>query len=111
VGSYAGSSDWDELPTAASFETFRPQPAATTPTTAAPPPAPADENDAFDAPSVRKRLNAIIAFDTTGSMTPLVENVQQKMEYLAAGMIKLMDMDITFIGVGDHGDGKNLLLI
>jgi hypothetical protein len=112
MGSYAGSSDWDDLPAQASFETFRPRPIGSPP--AAPKsdsPAEEEPEATLEAPAVRKRLNAIIAFDTTGSMTPWVENVQQKMEYLAAGMVKLMDMEITFIGVGDHGDGRNMLQI
>lgn len=118
MGSYAGSSDWDDLPAPASFETFRPQPTAAQATSAGSAPgagpivAPNEEAEApLDAPSQRKRLNAIFAFDTTGSMTPWVENVQQKMEYLAAGLLKLMDMELTFIGVGDHGDGRNMLQI
>ncbi len=116
MGSYAGSSDWDELPARASSETFRPQPtsAPTAAKGAAPGPAeePAEEAlDGRDGPAQRKRLNAIFAFDTTGSMTPWVENVQQKMEYLAAGLLKLLDMELTFIGVGDHGDGRNMLQI
>jgi len=44
-------------------------------------------------------------------MTPWVENVQEKMEYLAVGLLKLMDMEVGFIGVGDHGDGRNMLQI
>ena len=74
MGSYAGSSDWDELPARASSETFRPQPTSA-PAAAAPGPAeePAEETLAGpDGPAARKRLNAIFAFDTTGSMTPWV---------------------------------------
>ena len=116
MGSYAGSSDWDDLPTRASFETFRPQPAVASTQASKVAGQPSDEateeTDApLDGPAQRKRLNAIFAFDTTGSMTPWVENVQQKMEYLAAGLLKLMDMELTFIGVGDHGDGRNMLQI
>jgi hypothetical protein len=106
MGSYSGSSDWDDLPERASFEAFKPQPIA--------PPVEKsrEEEEPLDgAPTVKKRLNAIFAFDTTGSMTPWVENVQNKMEYLAAGLLKLMDMEISFIGVGDHGDGRNMLQI
>ena len=111
MGSYAGSSDWDDLPTRASFETFRPQPIVT-PTPGSKPPAPGEEADvALEAPAARKRLNAIFAFDTTGSMTPWVENVQEKMAYLSGGLLRLLDMDISFIGVGDHGDGRNMLQI
>ena len=111
MGSYSGGSDWDDLPERASFEAFHPQPA---PAKAA---APAkemkhDEEAPLEgSPTEKKRINAVIAFDTTGSMTPWVENVQEKMEYLAAGMLKLMDMEISFIGVGDHGDGRNMLQI
>ncbi len=109
MGSYSGTSDWDDLPARDSFEAFRPKPADSAP---APAPASAvssEEPQLEGAPTVKKKLNAIFAFDTTGSMTPWVENVQQKMEYLAAGLIKLMDMQISFIGVGDHGDGRNML--
>lgn len=112
MGSYAGSSDWDDLPARASFETFRPQPTGAPTAAPTPPGEPAEEAGApLDGPAERKRLNAIFAFDTTGSMTPWVENVQQKMEYLAAGLLKLLDMELTFIGVGDHGDGRNMLQI
>jgi hypothetical protein len=111
MGSYSGGSDWDELPDRASFEVFRPKP--TEPSTPVKPPESADDTivDVRDTAHQKKRMNAVIAFDTTGSMTPWVENVQQKMEYLAAGLLKLMDMEISFIGVGDHGDGRNMLQI
>jgi hypothetical protein len=113
MGSYSGSSDWDDLPAPQSFAAFKP--AAAEP--AAPPaPAPvadadADESLAVARGATKKRLNAIFAFDTTGSMTPWIENVQQKLDYHAAGLLKLMDMEIAFIGVGDHGDGRNMLQI
>jgi hypothetical protein len=107
MGSYSGGSDWDDLPERESFEAFRPQPAASLPAKQVV----ADDESIDASPADKKRINAIIAFDTTGSMTPWVENVQEKMEYLAAGMLRLMDMEISFIGVGDHGDGKNMLQI
>lgn len=125
MGSYAGSSDWDVLPSEASFRAFKPRAAATGTGSAGATSGPADRSAATVAtpdsedmevsapgggPS-RKRLNAIFAFDTTGSMTPYVENVQQKMEYLAAGLLKLLDMEIALVGVGDHGDGRNMLQI
>ena len=120
MGSYSGSSDWDDLPERASFEAFRPRPAGATapaspPATVGPAP-PAGEPaeaplDAGAGAAVKKRLDAIFAFDTTGSMTPWVENVQEKMAYLSGGLLRLLDMDISFIGVGDHGDGRNMLQI
>jgi hypothetical protein len=111
MGSYSGGSDWDQLPDRSSFEVFRPKPIE--PSTSA------KSEDDTETPIVefkdsahqKKQMNAIIAFDTTGSMTPWVENVQVKMEYLAAGLLKMMEMEISFIGVGDHGDGKNMLQI
>jgi hypothetical protein len=110
MGSYSGSSDWDDLPERASFEAFKPQPVVPAEPVAKPrEPREEEESLGGAAPAVKKRLNAIFAFDTTGSMTPWVENVQNKMEYLAAGLLKLMDMEISFIGVGDHGDGRNML--
>jgi hypothetical protein len=115
MGSYSGGSDWDDLPERESFEAFHPQPAAARQQPSAPvqPLAVPDSGGEvlLEGPAQKKRINAIIAFDTTGSMTPWVENVQQKMEYLALGMLKLMDMEIEFIGVGDHSDGKNMLQI
>jgi hypothetical protein len=107
MGSYAGGSDWDELPERASFEAFKPRPAAA--------PAAAQEEPELrlgaPGPGRKKRLDAIFAFDTTGSMTPWVENVQEKMDYLARGLLELLDMEIGFVGVGDHGDGRNMLQI
>ncbi|MBT3223156.1 MAG: VWA domain-containing protein, partial [Proteobacteria bacterium] len=78
------------------------------------PPAPAldgDEVDIAEGQIEKKRLNAIFAFDTTGSMTRWVENVQEKMEYLATGLLRLLDMEIELVGVGDHVDGRNMLQI
>ncbi|MBI3267536.1 MAG: VWA domain-containing protein [Planctomycetes bacterium] len=115
MGSYSGGSDWDDVPAASSFSAFKPT--QSTPSTPSAPRAPApgepeaEEPLAAPASGTKARLNAIFAFDTTGSMTPYVENVQQKMEYLAAGLLKLLDMEISLLGVGDHGDGKNMLQI
>ena len=103
MGSYAGSSDWDDLPDASSFDAFRPKPAA-----------PAQETTDVDVTPTsgpRRRLNAIFAFDTTGSMTKWVENVRDKMQYLAVGLSKLLDIEIEVIGVGDHTDGRGMLQI
>lgn len=111
MGSYAGSSDWDDVPSEASFEAFRPRPASPQPAPDAPPPGPNDDVDVAEASGTKPRLNAIFAFDTTGSMTHWVENVRDKMEYLATGLLKLLDMEIEIIGVGDHNDGRNMLQI
>lgn len=113
MGSYAGSSDWDDLPSSTSFRAFKPRSSRTGQQPAAPAPSDAagSEVEIGDVAGDRKRLNCILAFDTTGSMTRWVENVQAKMEYLAVGLLKLMDMDIELIGVGDHGDGRNMLQI
>lgn len=117
MGSYAGSSDWDDLPSRSSYSTFKPRrrrQQARKPARAEAAPATPPDDDAdlvTSGPEDRKRLNVIFAFDTTGSMTPWVENVQEKMEYLAAGLLKLMEMEIALIGVGDHGDGRNMLQI
>src|SRR5262249_40196058 len=111
MGSYSGSSDWDDLPAPQSFAAFKPAAAPAAPPTPAAPAAEREAPLALAPGAVRKRLNAIFAFDTTGSMTPWIENVQQKLDYLAAGLLRLMDMEIAFIGVGDHGDGRNMLQI
>ncbi len=118
MGSYAGSSDWDDMPSRSSFSTFKPKARrqqrrkpASGAKAAAPPVVDDDADLVTEGPADRKRLNVIFAFDTTGSMTPWVENVQEKMDYLAAGLIKLMDTEIALIGVGDHGDGRNMLQI
>jgi len=108
MGSYAGGSDWDELPERESFEAFKPRPAAAAP-------AVPDEDEApidlVAAPGRKPRLDAIFAFDTTGSMTPWIENVQEKMAYLSRGLLELLDIEIRFIGVGDHCDGRLMLQI
>lgn len=112
MGSYTGGSDWDELPSRSSFESFKPQPISKAPQDSpAPPPAEDEKPVTGEEGAEKKRLNAVFAFDTTGSMTPWVENVQQKIAYLAAGLLKLMDMEIALFGVGDHGDGRNMLQI
>jgi hypothetical protein len=114
MGSYEGSSDWDDLPSRESFEAFKPVPAAQRPDNSGAKAAKTKATDPgldFDARTDKKRLNAVFAFDTTGSMTPWIENVAQKMEYLAAGLLKLLDMEISLVGVGDHGDGRNFLQI
>lgn len=110
MGSYAGGSDWDDLPAAESFEAFRPKPAQKAAPHAPAEPEPSDAVEA-EAREGRPRLDVIVAFDTTGSMTPWVENVQQKMEYFAGGLLKLLDARLCLIGVGDHGDGRNMLQI
>ena len=116
MGSYSGSSDWDLVPSTASFTAFKPRPAAARPAPAAPataaaPAATGEDDPVAERPGPRPRLDAVIAFDTTGSMTPYLENVQQKMEYLAAGLLKLLDVEIALIAVGDHGDGRNMLQV
>jgi hypothetical protein len=110
MGSYEGSSDWDDLPARASFATFKPRPAAQA-EEPAPPGGNQDDDIALDARPARPRLNAIFAFDTTGSMTKWVKNTQDKMNYLTVGLQKLLDMEIEIIGVGDHADGRNMLQI
>lgn len=109
MGSYAGGSDWDVLPSASSFEAFKPAPKVT-PRAVGPeealPLQPAEEGLAD-----KKRLNAIFAFDTTGSMIRFIESTRDKMDYLASGLLSLLDMEIQIIGVGDHTDGRNLMQI
>ena len=107
MGSYAGSSDWDDLPVASSFDAFRPKPAEP----AVPAPVEGTDVDVPASAGPRRRLNAIFAFDTTGSMTKWVENVRDKMQYLAVGLSKLLDIEIEVIGVGDHTDGRGMLQI
>jgi hypothetical protein len=106
MGSYAGSSDWDDVPSESSFEAFRPRPVE-----AASPPVIDAELDLPVPTGPGRRLNVILAFDTTGSMTQWVENVRDKMEYLAVGLTRLLDVEVEVIGVGDHSDGSGLLQI
>jgi len=75
MGSYEGSSDWDDLPQSASFASFKPQPMDGRTEPAAPRPQSGAEAGEPQlelegrAPAVRHRLNALFALDTTGSMT------------------------------------------
>jgi len=104
MGSYSGSSDWDDLPSSTDSATFAPKPAV-------------KEKDADDEPLAvtpqgdKKPLDLILAFDTTGSMRPWIQNVREKIEYLSEGLFKLMDIRISLIGVGDHCDGQFMLQI
>ncbi|MHA1733981.1 MAG: hypothetical protein ACTSU5_18730 [Promethearchaeota archaeon] len=55
-------------------------------------------------------LNVIFAFDVTRSMEMYIGNVRQKMRYMCSELLRLVpDMEISFIGVGDHQDGEFLL--
>lgn len=61
-------------------------------------------------PPKGKALNVIFAFDITSSMEMYIGNVTQKMRYLCSELISLVpDMEIGFIGVGDHQDGEFML--
>src|SRR6478609_9014439 len=68
MGSYSGSSDWDDLPSSTDSATFAPKPVV-------------QQKDADDEPlSVtpqgdKKPLDLILAFDTTGSRRPWIQNV------------------------------------
>jgi Mg-chelatase subunit ChlD len=102
MGSYAGSSDWDELPSSGDAARFTP---ARAPATA----------EGEDEPLVVERqgatapLDLILAFDTTGSMRPWIHNVREKIDYLARGLFRLMDIRIALVGIGDHCDGELML--
>jgi Mg-chelatase subunit ChlD len=103
MGSYSGSSDWDDLPSATDSARFVPAPAKP------------QARDADDEPLTvtpqgqRKPLDLILAFDTTGSMRPWIQNVREKIDYLSEGLFKLMDIRISLIGVGDHCDDQFML--
>jgi hypothetical protein len=61
-------------------------------------------------PPAGKTLNVIFAFDVTSSMEMYIGNVTQKMRYMCSELIGMVpDMEICFIGVGDHQDGAFLL--
>lgn len=113
MGSYAGSSDWDVLPTAADAKRFAPARTAASSSTAtagagAPPP-PEEEALVLGPGGKGSPLNLILAFDTTGSMRAYIQNVREKIDYLCQGLFKLMDIRISLIGVGDHCDGEFML--
>jgi hypothetical protein len=109
MGSYAGSSDWDDLPSTTDSQRFRPRPASGTPASGGTPAAaPADDEIQFEARQT-KPLALILAFDTTGSMRPYIQNVREKIDYLCQGLFKLMNIRIGLVGVGDHCDGPFML--
>ncbi|MBI3267542.1 MAG: VWA domain-containing protein [Planctomycetes bacterium] len=111
MGSYSGSSDWDDVPSVTDAQRFSPAPAPA-------PASPAAKTTRDDAEEpldltpggvAGKPLNLILAFDTTGSMRAFIQNVRQKIEYLVQGLLKLMDIRIGLIGVGDHCDDRFML--
>lgn len=104
MGSYAGSSDWDDVPSVTDAARFAPRPAGAPAT-----PVEKEEELAVDGARRTKPLALILAFDVTGSMSPWIQNVREKVDYLAQGLFKLMDVKIGLIGVGDHCDGPFLL--
>ena len=107
MGSYAGSSDWDDVPSSSDSSRFRPSRASTT---SAAPKKPKDKDDDLDLQEgTTKPINLILAFDTTGSMRPWIQNVREKIDYLCRGLFKLMNIRISLIGVGDHCDGPFML--
>lgn len=101
---------------------FRPTPPP--PATSAPPPAPPVTRRASQAvpPVIVKitrpkgRINLVFASDTTGSMGEDRENIKQKMDYFCGEIKQLLpdlvgDMEIAFVGVGDHCDGAKMLQV
>jgi Mg-chelatase subunit ChlD len=102
MGSYAGSSDWDDVPSTTDAQRFAPS--RKVDATEA-----ADENLVLERPTTSKPLNLVMAFDTTGSMRAYIHNVREKIDYLAQGLFKLMDIRIALIGVGDHCDDRFML--
>jgi Mg-chelatase subunit ChlD len=105
MGSYSGSSDWDDLPAAGDAARFAPTPAK---------PKEKDTDDeplTGTGPATRKPLDLILAFDTTGSMRAWIQNVREKIDYLSQGLFKLMDIRIALIGVGDHCDDQFMLQV
>ncbi len=108
MGSYAGSSDWDDFPSRTDSRRFSP-----TRTTAKKKKTkkkdPAQKDLVLERAESSKPLNLILAFDTTGSMRPYIQNVREKIDYLIKGLFKLMDIRISLIGVGDHCDGEFML--
>lgn len=101
MGSYAGSSDWDDAPSSSDTSSFTVSPSA--------PAAPKEDEGLGEVARSTKPLDLILAFDTTGSMRPYVQNVREKIDYLCQGLYKLMDIRIALVGVGDHCDGPFLL--
>lgn len=102
MGSYEGSSDWDDVPSPAEVQRFSPAAAAK--------PREEGELEGMDlSRRASKPLTLILAFDTTGSMRAWIQNVREKVAYLAEGLFKLMDIRIGLIGVGDHCDGDFML--
>lgn len=103
MGSYAGSSDWDDLPAATDSARFAPKPVAK----------PAEESEQLADLGAGQRssrpLDLVLAFDTTGSMRPYIQNVREKIDYLCQGLFKLMDVRIGLVGVGDHCDEPYML--
>ncbi|MBI2626090.1 MAG: VWA domain-containing protein [Candidatus Nealsonbacteria bacterium] len=60
------------------------------------------------------KINLVFASDVTGSMGGFRRNVREKMEYFCDEIKNLLpelvgDMEISFVGVGDHCDGSGLL--
>lgn len=103
MGSYAGSSDWDDLPSHTDARRFRPSRAAT------PAQKDAGEDDLELGEGTTTPFDLILAFDTTGSMRPWIQNVREKVDYLCRGLFTLMDIRIGLVGVGDHCDGPWML--
>jgi hypothetical protein len=100
MGSYAGSSDWDDAPSDGDASRFAATPAA--------PAAPAEDEGIGEVARSTAPLDLILAFDTTGSMRPYLHNVREKIDYLCQGLFKLMNIRIALVGVGDHCDGPFL---
>jgi hypothetical protein len=112
MGSYAGSSDWDDVPSRSDAQRFSPGQPATAADKVTPGSgdggAP-EEELTLERGAASKPLDLILAFDTTGSMRPYIQNVREKIDYLVQGLFKLMDIRIALIGVGDHCDGRFML--
>ncbi len=105
MGSYSGSSDWDDVPSRSDVRRFAP--------TRKKKASAAGEDQGDDDLELEdgstQPLTLLLAFDTTGSMRDWIQNVRVKIDYLVQGLLKLMNIEISLIGVGDHCDGPFML--
>ncbi len=109
MGSYAGSSDWDDFPSYSDARRFTPSRKKKGKKGKKGKKAEPDDDALELTDRTTQPLDLILAFDTTGSMRTWLQNVRVKVDYLVKGLFKLMDIRISLIGVGDHCDGDFML--
>ena len=59
----------------------------------------------------KQRLDIIMAFDTTGSMSAYIKEVRENIGFVSQALFDTIKMRIALVGIGDHCDGDKMMQI